>query len=249
MVATLSQIVRLAPDGSRLDIALPSEAGSLAWHGHTRLGGPSLVRNFSFAQAGQHRVIPSKIFPGGRTEVFRQNGYDLVLYEAADRSQSCLVWAGPHNEVTTWFGGAAPRRAVLNHTVSAVSFTDSPEGARLVPAVPAMSLQQFGTVVIGRSDDLIVMIKDARAAREELPEHRGAVQGDTEMWKEKLELDGEQAAQLAGTPYEWRYIYANPTSIAEIIFPMSPDAARARVASDDARVDSVLSGLRVTWAA
>ncbi|MDX3104762.1 hypothetical protein ACIBO5_45420 [Nonomuraea angiospora] len=249
MVATISQIVRQAPDGTRVEVSLPPEAPQLEWHANTRFGGPGFVRNFGLAPLGQHQVIPKKIFPGGRTETFRRTGFDLYLYESADRTDSCLVWAGPHHEATTWFGGPLPRRAVLNHTLSAVSFTDSPEGATLRPAVPAMGLQQFGTFILGVSDEMVMTVKDARTARDELPEWQGAAQGDAEVWKEKLDLDGDQATELSGTPFEWRYIYANPTSIVEIVFPRRPGALRAQDGAEQERVSSILAGVRAVWAA
>lgn len=249
MVATLAQITRSAPDGARVEISLPPEADSVQWHAHTRLGGPGLLRHFDLAQAGQHRVIPNKIFPGGRTEVFQKTGYDLITYEAADRSNSCLVWAGPHNEATTWFNGPLPRKSLLNRISSAVSFTDSPEGATVKPAVPAMGLQQFATEVWGVSDQMMLSIKDARTGRDELPEWRGAAQGDAEVWKEKLDLDPDQAAALSGTPFEWRYIFANSTAIFELVFPQNPSMMRARDAGEQDRVTAIVSGVRAAWAA
>ncbi|MFF5205636.1 hypothetical protein [Streptosporangium sp. NPDC000396] len=249
VLANPSQITRVAPDGARVDISLPPEAGELPWHGHTRLAGPALVRNFDLAPAGQRHVIPRKIFPGGRVETFRRSGFDLVLYEAADRSNSCLVWAGPHNEATTWFGGPAPRQSVLNRLVSNLSFTDSPEGARLVAAGPAANLQQFSTMVIGSSERLSVMIKDARGAREELPSWKGATQGDAEIWKEPLNLGPEQAKAVSGTPFEWRYIIANTTSVIEVVFHQRADSPQLRSTAEHDRTAAVLAGLKAAWSA
>ena len=103
-----SIVQRIAADGSVVTLSVPAEAGAMRWFGATRVVGPAINRSFGLAQAGQHKVIPKKIFPGGRVQAFRRVGFDLVLYEASDRSDSCLVWAGPYNEVTTWFGGPAP---------------------------------------------------------------------------------------------------------------------------------------------
>ncbi|WP_214413091.1 hypothetical protein [Sphaerisporangium fuscum] len=231
-----------------MTVDLPPEAGPLAWHGHTRFAGPGLVRNFGLAPAGHHRVIPDKIFPGGRAETYRRQGFDLLLFESADRSDSCLVWAGAYNEATTWFSGPAPRRVVLNRLVSSVSFVDAPEGAKLTPMfTPA--IQQYGTMVLGVSDDLILMIRDARAAKDRLPTWQGAPQGDAEVWKEQLDLDPEQQKALAGTPFEWRYTFANPTSVFTLVFPRSPGAASLRSTAENDRVDAVMSNVKVAWSA
>ncbi|GAA2415210.1 hypothetical protein [Nonomuraea africana] len=248
MTTTIAEVVRVAPDGGRAQITLPEEAGVLNWHARTRIAGPRLMRDFDLAQAGQHLVVPRKIFPGGRTEVFRRNGFDLVLYEAADRSDSCLVWAGPYNEATTWFGAPAPRTAVLNRLVSSVSFTDTPEGALLSPA-GATAAEQFSSQIYGENDNLLITIRDARAARQSVPEWRGAQQGDAEVWKEELDLDPEQKAGLAGTPYEWRYIYANATAVFEVVLRKRAVAGEQRSAAAEDRATAVLSGLRVAWTA
>ncbi|WP_433368807.1 hypothetical protein [Streptosporangium sp. CA-115845] len=247
MATTVAQVVRVAPDGGRAQITLPDEAGVLNWHARTRMAGPRLMRDFDLAQAGQHLVVPRKIFPGGRTEVSRRKGFDLVLYEAADRSDSCLVWAGPYNEATTWFGAPAPRTAVLNRLVSSVVFTDTPEGALLSPA-KGTAIEQFSTNVYGENDHLLIAVQDARIARESVPEWRGAQQGDTEVWKEALDLDPEQKAALAGTPYEWRYLYANATAVFEVILRMRAGGAGLRSTGNEERATAVLSGLRVAWA-
>ncbi|GAA0934268.1 hypothetical protein [Nonomuraea longicatena] len=250
MVAVISTNTRLAPDGARVEISLPPEAPALEWHGNTKIGGPSFLRSFGLAQAGQHRVIPKKIFPGGHTETFRREGFDLVVYESADRTDSCLVWAGPYNEATTWFGGPLPRRSLLNRIVSSVAFADSPEGATVKPALPAMGLQQFANMVYGVSDQLWVTVKDVRTSRDELPAWRGAAQGDAEVWKEKLDLDADQAGALSGTPYEWRYILANSTAVLELFFPQtSATMMRANDAAEHDRVTSIVSGVRAVWAA
>ncbi|MBG0831088.1 hypothetical protein HS041_25335 [Planomonospora sp. ID67723] len=240
--------MRSAPDGTRVTVDLPVEAGAIEWHGHTRFAGPGLVRDFQLAPAGHRRAIPSKIFPGGREETFRRHGFDLVLYEAADRSDSCLVWAGPYHEATTWFGGPAPRRLFLNRLIAAVDFTDSPEGAKITPRIRD-GVQQHGTMLIGANDGLLLMASDARVSRESLPAWRGAVQGNAEVWREELDLDPDQKAALAGTPYEWRYTFANPTTVFTLVFSRDPDQAGITARGNDATVDAVLGGINVMWAA
>jgi hypothetical protein len=250
MAATLSQTVRSAPDGARVAVTLPPGTAPLTWHAYTRLGGPSFLRAFDFAQAGQHRVIPKKIFPGGRAETFRRQGFDLVVYEAADRSDSCLVWAGPYNEATTWFGGPLPRRSYLNRVLSSVVFADAPEGATLGAASALRGLQQFGTFVYAAGEEVLLTVKDARTAREQVPSWQGARQGEAEVWKEKLALDPGPAAELSGTPYEWRYIVATSTAVVEMTFPRNPATqASARDADGHRRVDALVAGIRAQWTA
>lgn len=249
MIASTLALNRLAADGARLTIDLPLEAGTLEWHGHTRIAAPGLLRAFSLAPAGHGKAVPTHIFPGGRAETFRRRGYDLRLYEAADRSNSCLVWAGPYHEATTWFGGPAPRQPVLNALVAAVEFADSPEGATMTPRVQ-VGTQQFGTQVFGVNDRVLVMAKDARTARESLPGWQGMTRDGMEVWKDALALDPEQKAALAGTPYEWRYTFASPTAVFTVMFPKDgTEAGVSRDAAGDAMVEAVLDGVRVEWAA
>ncbi|GAA2098749.1 hypothetical protein [Actinomadura alba] len=249
MVTALSEVVRVAADGARVSVSLPAEAGTLKWHGATRLSGPKFIRHFDLAQAGEHKVIPEKILPGARTEIFRRRGFDLVLYEAADRSDGCLVFVGPHNEASTWFGGPPPRPAVLNRIVSMLTFADSPAGARLT-AKPAANLQQHGTMLVGSDARMTVIIRDARNVRDDLPTWRGQAQGDAEVWRSRLDLREEQAAKLKGTPFEWRYTFANATSVFDVTFRSEPPpGVRLKSAVEENHVNTVLSGLKVAWAA
>ncbi|MCG5212089.1 hypothetical protein [Streptosporangium sp. KLBMP 9127] len=240
------QTERISADGARVRINLPEEAGAVAWHGHTRLAGQGPARNYSIAPAGRHRAIPTKIFPGGSGKTYRRMGFDLILYEAADRSNSCLIWAGPYNEATTWFGGPVPKPAVLNSLVTSVTFTDSADGAQLTPRNP-VGVQQYGTVVLGIGHEFLLMAKDARAGRDALPNWQGAVIGNSEVWKERLDLDPKQRDALAGTPLEWRYIYASPTSIFTIAFPQRLDSAEFWNKKERDRVTAVMAGLKVEW--
>ncbi|MFI6501875.1 hypothetical protein [Nonomuraea typhae] len=247
MTIMLSRFTRAAADSARLTIELPDSAGPLEWHGLTKLAGPGFARSFSLAQRGGNKALPTHVFPGGRVETFRRQGYDLTLYEAVDRSDSCLVWAGPYNEAKTWFNGPAPRRSVLNALVAAIEFTDTPDGAIVRPRAKA-AIQQFATTVIGANDRLLVMATDARASRESLPDWQGADRGDAEVWKVALDLDPEQKARVAGTPYEWKYTFANQSAVFTVQFTFDPDAASFR-AADTGMVDDVLAGFKVAWAA
>jgi hypothetical protein len=242
------EVVRTAPDGARVSVAVPTTAGTLKWYGTARFSGPGFSRDFSFAQAGAHKVIPKKILRDARTQVFRRNGFDVVIYESGDRSDSCLVLAGPHNEATSWFGGPAPRPEVLNRIISMLTFTDSPTGARLI-AKPGANLQQYGMMLIGSDARMTLMIRDARNARDQLPAWRGLVQGDAEVWRSRMNLREEKVDKLTGTPFEWRYTYANPTAVFEVTFRDEPPPGIALdVTVDEGYVNAMLSGLRVSWA-
>ncbi|MDF5755726.1 hypothetical protein [Spongiactinospora sp. TRM90649] len=248
MVATTARAVLRSADGARVTVDLPPAAGTLRWFGHTRMAGPRLLRAFDLAPVGQHAVIPKKILPGASPRVVTRRGHDLIVYEAADRSNSCLVWAGPYHEATTWFGGPAPRQDVLERITRSVRFRDAPEGANLGPRRGA-GIRQYGTIVAGMSKHLIVTIRDAGSAKPGLPEWRGAPLGEAEVWKERLDLDPAHHAALRGTPFEWRYIYATCTAAYTVIFPAHPAAPNIRAQSAGDAVDAVLAGIRVRWEA
>ena len=78
------------------------------WYGTTRFSGPRLARQFFLAPAGEHHAIATRLLPGARVTRQTLRGHDAVLVEAADRSDSALVLAGPYHEAATWFGGPAP---------------------------------------------------------------------------------------------------------------------------------------------
>ncbi|MEV4007084.1 hypothetical protein [Actinomadura sp. NPDC049753] len=252
MTAPLFEVVRAAADGARVSVMLPPEAGPLRWYGATKFSGPNYLRSFHLAEAGQHEVVPSNILPGASKRVYRRNGFDIVVYEAVDHSNGCLVFAGPYNEATTWFGGPPPRAAVLNRIVSMLTFIDSPTGAR-VTAKPATNIQQHGTMLVGSDARMTVIARDARSARDNVPVWRGRQHGDAEVWRIRQNLREEQAAKLAGTPFEWSYMFANSTAVFDVSFrPEAPPGAltpKSIVDRYENHVDTVLSGLKVIWAA
>ena len=88
---------RMAASGHPVELTLPGMLGAFRWYGSTRFTGPRFARQFFMAPAGEHRAIPSKILPGARQVRREMHGYDAVVFEAADRSDSALVLAGPHN--------------------------------------------------------------------------------------------------------------------------------------------------------
>lgn len=249
MTAPLSEVVRAAADGARVSMSLPSEAGALRWYGATKFSGPNYLRSFHLAEAGQHEVVPQNILPGASKRVYRRSGFDIVVYEAVDRSNGCLVFVGPYNEATTWFGGPPPRPAVLNRIVSMLTFVDSSIGAR-VTAKPATNIQQHGTMLVGSDTRMTVIARDARNARDGLPAWRGHQHGDAEVWRIRQNLREEQAAKLAGTPFEWSYTFANPTAVFDVSFRSEPPpGVTLKGTVDTDHVNAVLSGLKVVWAA
>ena len=242
------EVVRTAPDGATVSVTIPATAGILNWHAAIRFTGVMFTRDFTIAPAGAQKAIPHRILPGARAQTVRGNGFDLVVYEAADRSDGALVIAGPYHEAHTWFGGPVPRTGVLNRLVSMVDFVDSPTGARVTPAA-GTDLQQHGVMVVGSDARTTIMIKDARQERDRIPAFRGLVRDDAEVWRYRMDLRDEEATRLAGTPYEWRYMYANPTAVFDVSFRDRPaPGAAADAAVGDEHVNTVLAGLRVTWA-
>ena len=113
---------RVAASGDPVEMTLPALLGDFRWYGNTRFTGPRLARQFFLAPAGEHEVIPEKILPGGRQVRRTMRGYDAVVFEAADRSDSALVLAGPYNEATTWFGGPAPTAAGIERLLRTFRF-------------------------------------------------------------------------------------------------------------------------------
>jgi len=132
---------RVAASGDPVELTVPGLLGRLRWYGSTRFTGARLARQFFLAPAGEHRVIPTKILPGAREVRRSLPGHDAVVFEAADRSDSALVLAGPHNEATIWFGGPAPGDAGLERLLRSFRFTDSADGATLT-AVSGLLVQQ-----------------------------------------------------------------------------------------------------------
>lgn len=245
MGTSVAEVIRTGPDGSRLTVALPAAAGEVAWHGLTKLSGPNSFLSVSLSPAGEHRSFRVGEFEGGRAEVFRRRGYDLHVYESADRADSALVWVGPYNEASTMFSGPAPQLAVLNRMASMVDFADSAHGATITPK-PGTGLQQHESLVVGWGEQIVVMVRDAAGSRAALPEWQGHQRGDAEIWKRPLDLPEDQAAAVAGSPYESRYTIANSSAAFDVIFPSDPDGPRLRGARADRWAEEVLAGIAVT---
>ena len=213
---------RVAASGDPVELTLPALLGDFRWYGNTRLTGPRLARQFFLAPAGEHRAIPKKILPGGRQVRRTMRGYDAVVFEAADRSDSALVLAGPYNEATTWFGGPAPTAAGIERLLRMFRFTDSANGATLVPTSD-MLVQQPDVSLIGRSANAVLVVRRAAEMLPALPEWAGLTLPGGELWRADRVLDGVKAGLVAGGPHQLALRARRPDA------RHGPRAARPRV--------------------
>jgi hypothetical protein len=238
---------RVAASGEPVELTLPGMLGDFRWYGSTRLTGPRLARQFFLAPAGEHRAIPSKILPGARQARRAVRGYDAVVFEAADRSDSALVLAGPHNEATTWFGGPAPDAAGVERLLRTVRFTDSANGATLVPASAGV-VRQPDVSLIGRSERAVLVVRRAEEMLPTLPEWAGLTLPGGELWRAGRVLDQAKAGLVVGGPHEWRYVLAGPSVGMDLVL-LGPESGRSALALAEAQVVDALSVLSGRWAA
>lgn len=240
-------VTRTAPSGEAVALSLPDAFGSFRWFGNTRFVGPQVARQFFLAPAGGHRVIPTKILPGARESRRSFQGFDAVLYEAADRSDSALVLAGPHHEATTWFGGPAPADAGVAGLLAGLAFADSPTGASLRPADGSL-VQQPDVSIIGRSADSVLVVRRAVDALPMLPEFAGLPVAGGELWRAGRVLDTRQRAQVGGTPHEWRYLVGGESAVLDLVM-LGPESSRPATALSEPALMSALGGLAARWGA
>ncbi|MBY8871115.1 hypothetical protein K7640_04555 [Micromonospora sp. PLK6-60] len=188
------------------------------------------------------------MLPGASVRTFVRRGYDVLLYEAADRTDSCLVWVGPYHEATTWFGAAAPRPDLVASLINLIRYEDAPDGARLTSTSPRLT-QQHGTVLTGWSEWAWLAVRSAAEGAGVLPDWRGMTSGDREIWRGQRGLEDAERAQLTGTAYEWRYLIAGPDSVAEVTLHPPGSPLRPAGLRDDAdrRAAALVDGLRVSW--
>ncbi|RZT84855.1 hypothetical protein EV383_1711 [Pseudonocardia sediminis] len=243
--AEVTEISRVAPTGDPVRLGLPAALGRQDWYGSTRFAGRQMSRQFSFAPAGQHRVIPTTIMPGARTSTRSFRGFDAVLHEAPDRSDAALVLAGPYNEATTWFGGPAPDISGINALLSTLQFVDSERGATLSPAARDL-VQQPDVTVVGRSAEAMIMVRRGTEALPSLPDHAGMVLPGGELWKAKRRLEPGQEAAVSGTPHQWRYVVATPTAVMNVVL-LGPESGRPVTGLSDDGVVGALSALGASW--
>ena len=238
---------RVAASGDPVELTLPALLGRVRWYGSTRFTGPRLARQFFLAPAGEHRVIPTKILPGAREERRSLRGHDVVVFEAADRSDSALVLAGPYNEATTWFGGPAPDAAGLERLLRTFRFSDSANGATLT-AASGLLVQQPDVSLVGRSERAVLVIRRAAEMLPSLPDWAGLALPGGELWRAGRVLDRAQAGLVAGGPHQWRYVLAGPTLGMDLVF-LGPESGRAPLPMAEKQVVDGLSMLTGRWAA
>ena len=238
---------RVAASGDPVELTVPGLLGDLRWYGSTRFTGPRMARQFFLAPAGEHRAIPVKILPGARQVRRSLRGYDAIVFEAADRSDSALVLAGPYNEATTWFGGPAPDSAGLERLLRAFRFTDSANGATMVP-VSETVVRQPDVSLIGRSDRSVLVVRRAAEMLPSLPEWAGLSLPGGELWRAGRIMDQVHAGLVAGSPHQWRYVLAGPTLGMDLVL-LGPESGRAPLPIGDSQVVDALSVLSGKWAA
>jgi hypothetical protein len=242
--AQRTTITRTAPSGSAVRLLIPQALGDYQWYGNTRFLGPRVQRQFFLAPAGEHRVIPRKILAGGREVRQTFRGHDVVLFEAADRSDAALVWAGPHSEATTWFGGPAPDASMLRYMIGTVEFRDSANGAALKPTSPYVRSTE--TSLIGMNGTSRMIVRSAAEALPLLPDWAGLKLPGGELWRAPRGLIPADAGRVAGSPHQWRYLLASPTAVLDVVL-LGPESGRSPTALTDNELVETLSALSVSW--
>ena len=246
-MAVGTAVSRIAASGAPVELALPDVLGEFRWYGSTRFSGPRTARQFFLAPAGEHKAVPTHALPGATRRVQPMRGFDALLFEAPDRSDAALVLAGPHHEATTWFGGPAPDPAGLTALLSALRFTDSPRGASLTP-VSDLLLHQRETTLMGRSGAATLVVRPAVDALPALPDWAGATVPGGEVWRAERLLDTRSAAAVAGTPHQWRFLFAGDSVAMDLVL-LGPESGRPPTALSADQVADALGVLRGTWAA
>jgi hypothetical protein len=238
-------VTRIAPTGDRVELTLPVAFGEHRWYATTRFTGPELARQFFLAPAGEHRAVPTHVLPGARQRRVPVRGFDALVFEAPDRSDSALVLAGPHHEATSWFAGPAPGAAGLSELLSAFRFTDSPAGATLVP-VSDLLVAQSDVTVIGRSPRSTLLVRRAADALPSLPDWAGLSLPGGELWRADRLLAPREAALAAGTPHQWRYLLAGDSVALDLVLH-GPESGQPPLDVPADRLVDVLAGLAGRW--
>ena len=244
--ATGRAVSLIAPSGAPVEMTVPEAFGEFRWYGSTRFSGPRMTRQFFLAPAGEHRAVPTHVMPGATRRVTPMRGFDAVVFEARDRSDSALVLAGPQHEATTFFGGPAPDPAGITSMLGAFRFTDAPGGASLVP-VSDLTMAQPDVAVIGRSEMATLIVRRATDVLPTLPEWSGLALAGGEMWRAGRVLDGPAAARAAGTPHEWRFILAGESLAMDLVL-LGPESGRAATTMTDDDILGALGELTGRWA-
>ncbi|GAA2563185.1 hypothetical protein [Pseudonocardia hydrocarbonoxydans] len=247
MVAATSRAVSLiAPSGAPVELEVPEEFGEFRWFGTTRFAGPRMSRQFFLAPLGQHRAIPTHVMPGASERRQPMRGYDAIVYEARDRSDSALVLAGPHHEATTWFGGPAPDLLGVTTMLSSFRYADAPGGATLTP-LSSLLVSQPDVALIGHSEEATLIVRRSVDVLPSLPEWAGFALPGGELWRAGRVLDDRGAALVAGTPHRWRFVLAGESLAMDLVL-LGPESGRAPTSLSEDRIVDALGRLSGRWA-
>lgn len=248
MVATTTRAVSLvAPSGAPVDLEVPEAFGDFQWFGTTRFSGPYLSRQFFLAPLGQHRAIPTHVMPGATERVQPMRGYDAVVYEARDRSESALVLAGPHHEATTWFGGPAPDLMGVSTMLNSFRYEDGPRGAALTAASP-MLVSQPDVALIGHSEAATVIVRRSVDVLPSLPDWAGLALPGGELWRTARLSDDRPSALGDDSPHSWRFILAGDSFAMDLVM-LGPESGRAATALSQDQVVDALGAFTGRWTA
>ncbi|QJY47346.1 hypothetical protein [Pseudonocardia broussonetiae] len=246
MVAATTRAVSLvAPSGAPVELEVPDAFGDFRWYGSTRFAGPYMSRQFFLAPLGQHRAIPTHVMPGATERVQPMRGYDAVVYEARDRSDSALVLAGPHHEATTWFGGPAPDLMGVSTMLTSFRYDDGPRGAALTPAAPLL-VSQPDVALIGHSESATLIVRRSVDVLPSLPEWAGLALPGGELWRAGREMDARAAALTAGGPHSWRYVLAGDSVAMDLVL-LGPESGRAPTTMAEDQIVDALGALSGRW--
>ena len=92
------------------------------------------------------------------------------------------------------------------------------------------------------------MVKRSVDVLPTLPDWAGFALPGGEMWRGGRVLDDRQAALVAGTPHEWRYLIAGDSMAMDLVF-LGPESGRPHLPLDEEQVLDALGSLAGTWAA
>lgn len=244
-VGTSRAVSLVAPSGAPVELTIPEAFGDFRWYGSTRFSGPRMTRQFFFAPAGEHRAVPTHVMPGASRQVTAMRGFDAIVFEARDRSDSALVLAGPQHEATTFFGGPAPGLLGVTSMLSSFRFTDSAEGASLVP-VSDLLVSQPDVALIGRSEVATLIVRRATDVLPTLPEWAGFALPAGELWRAGRVLPEREAALAAGTPHQWRFILAGESLAMDMVL-LGPESGRAATTMSEDEIVDALGSLGGRW--
>jgi hypothetical protein len=240
-----TRVSRIAPSGAPVDLTLPTDFGEYRWYGNTRFNGPRMARQFFLAPAGEHRVIPRRVLPGARERRQSMRGFDAIVFEAPNRSDSALVLAGPYHEATTWFGGPAPDDAGLGRLLGTFQFADSPAGAALTPTSDLL-VNQGDVALIGRNERSTLIVRRSTEVLPTLPEWAGLALPGGELWRAGRDLGSGDASRVAGTPHQWRYLLAGDSTAMDLVLH-GPESGRPALPMGDQQVVGALAALSGIW--